>query len=77
MLTDRKGLACTGRPTDNKIYVLQNYYGLAIRENLANVDKMAKAIETSLYHVASTTRKPLHDLCPEGDDRQLVWLQKK
>ena len=67
-LADGKGLAGKGRLTDGKIDVLQNYYGLAIRENLADVDKMAKAIEASLYHVASTNEKPQHDLCPDGDD---------
>ena len=67
-LADGKGLAGKGRLTDGKIDVLQNYYGLAIRENLTDVDKMAKAIEASLYHVASTDEKPQHDLCPDGDD---------
>ena len=33
-LADGKGLAGKGKLTDGKIDVLQNYYGLAIRENL-------------------------------------------
>ena len=67
-LADGKGLAGKGRLTDSKIDVLQNYYGLAKREILTDVDKMAKAIEASLYHVAATNEKPQHDLCPHGDD---------
>ena len=48
--------------------VLQNYYGLAIRENLDNVDEMAKAVKASLLHVASTEENPQHHLCPKGKD---------
>ena len=48
-LADGKGLTGKGRLTDSKIDVLQNYYGLAIRENLDDVGKMAKSIEASLY----------------------------
>ena len=36
-LADGKGLAGKGRLTDAKIDILQNYYGLAIRENLDDV----------------------------------------
>ena len=50
-VADGKGLAGKGRLTDGKIDVLQNYYGLAIKENLTDVDKMAKAIEASLQGV--------------------------
>ncbi|CAB3997758.1 Hypothetical predicted protein [Paramuricea clavata] len=46
--------------TDSKIDALQNYYGLAVRENLDDVGKMAKSIEASLYHVASTAENPQH-----------------
>ena len=38
-LGDGKGLAGKGSLTDAKIDLLQNYYGLAIRENLHDVDK--------------------------------------
>ena len=53
-MADGKSLAEKGGMTDSKIDVLQNYYGLAVRENLDDVSKMAKAIEASFYHVAST-----------------------
>ena len=67
-LADGKGLAGKGRLTDGKIDVLQNYYGLAVRENLNGVDKLAKAIEASLYHVALADEDPQHDLCPDGEN---------
>ena len=67
-LSDGKGLAGKGRLTDAKIDVLQNYYGLAVRENLDDVAKMAKAIKATLYHVASFDEKPQHHLCPDGED---------
>ncbi len=44
-LTDGKGLAGKGRLTDSKIDVLQNYYGLAVRENLSDVGKVARPLK--------------------------------
>ena len=38
--------------------MLQNYYGLAVRENLDDVNKMATAIKAVVYHVASTDSDP-------------------
>ncbi|CAB3993918.1 Hypothetical predicted protein [Paramuricea clavata] len=67
-LADGKGLGGKGRLTDGKIDVLQNYYGLAVGENLDDVDQMAKSIKASLYHVASTDLNPQHHLCPNGKD---------
>ena len=43
-LSDGKGISGKGRLTDGKIDVLQNYYGLAVRENLDDVSAMAKSI---------------------------------
>ena len=67
-VSDGKVLSGKGRLTDAKIDVLQNYYDLAIRENLKDVQEMAKAIKASLFHVASTDKNLQHDLCPKGDD---------
>jgi hypothetical protein len=65
-LSDGKGISGKGRLTTGKMDVLQNYYGLAIRENLDNVEEMAKAAKASLLHVASTKENPQHHLCPKG-----------
>jgi hypothetical protein len=73
----KKGLSGKGRLTDSKIDVLQNYYGLAVRENLDDVGKMAKSIEASLYHVASTDKNPQHHLCPEGEDSWCGYQKDK
>ena len=66
-LRDGKRLGGKGRLTDGKIDVLQNYYGLAVRENLDDVNKMATAIKGVVYHVASTDSDPQHHLCPDGN----------
>ena len=67
-LADGKGVSGKGRLTDAKIDLLQNYYGLAVRENLHDIDKMAKAIKAFLYHVASSDDNPQHELCPDTED---------
>ena len=76
-LDDGKGLAGKGRLTDSKIDVLQNYYGLAIRENLDDVTKMANTIEASLLHVASTDTNPQHHLCPDGPNSWCGYKRDK
>ena len=40
-LSDGKGFGGKGRLTDSKLDILQNNYGLAVRSNLDDVDKMA------------------------------------
>ena len=57
--SDGKGVSGKGRLTDGKIDILQNYYSLALRNNL-NVREMAKQIKAALFHVTSTNKKPQH-----------------
>jgi hypothetical protein len=76
-LSDGKGLAGRGRLTDGKIDILQNYYGLAIRENSNDVQKMAVGIQAALYHVASTDAKPQHHLCPDGKESWCGYKREK
>ena len=73
-LSDGKGLAGKGRLTDEKIDILQNYYGLGVRENSNDVQKMAVGIQAALYHGASTDAKPRYHLCPDGKDS---WCEYK
>ena len=47
-LSDGKRFGSKGRLTDGKIDILQNYYGLAVRRNLDDADKMATAIKATL-----------------------------
>ena len=41
-----------------KLTFLQNYYGLAVRENSNDVQKMAVGIQAALYPIASTELNP-------------------
>lgn len=61
-----KGLRGKGRLTDALIDRLQNYYGIAIRSNVQSVRAMRKAIAASFNHCISSSRRLLHDDCPEG-----------
>ncbi|XP_074661498.1 uncharacterized protein LOC141914130 [Tubulanus polymorphus] len=67
-LADGKGIGGLGRLTKMKIDVLQNYFGLAIRQNTGNLIDMQNNLMASLYHVASTDENPNHHKCPSGDD---------
>lgn len=62
-----KGLGGRGRLTDAKIDILQNYFGIALRQNVGNLSSMEDACMASMYHVAE-----YHDKCPKGDN---TWCQ--
>ena len=61
-----KGLG--GRLTDNIIDKLQNYYGMAIRQNSGDLNVMKSATAASLFHVASSAANDYHTHCPSGSD---------
>ena len=65
---ETKGLGGRGRLTDNMIDKLQNYYGIAIRSNNNSVAAMKKAILASFFHCASSSKRYLHDNCPDGSE---------
>ena len=60
--------------TDSIIDELQNYYGMAIRSNVNNLQGMKSAVAAVLFHVASTDANPWHDHCPDGADS---WCRYK
>ena len=62
------GLGGKGKLTDAMIDKLQNYYGIAIRSNVGNVEEMKKAVLASFFHSASSESRPLHQYCPVGPD---------
>lgn len=63
-LRDGKRLCgAKGRLTDEAIDTLQNYYGLAIRRNKNNLEKMKKEVWATFYHKVSSNEKPQHHLC--------------
>mgnify|MGYP000371403211 CR=1 FL=1 len=67
-LSDGKTLGGTGRLTETEIDKMQTYYGLAIRRNTEDVEKMKTAVWATFFHKASTNGKPQHQLCPKGPD---------
>ena len=56
---------------------LQNYYGIAIRSNVGNLEGMKKAVAASLFHCASSDKRPLHEHCPPGDSSWCAYQQGK
>ena len=55
-----------GKLTDAMIDKLQNYYGIAIRSNVGDLNGMRKTIHASFFHCASSERRDLHTHCPTG-----------
>ena len=66
-LSDGKGLDGRGRLTYDMIDRIQNYYGMAIRQNTNSVSEMKKAVWALFFHVSSTDENPKHQLCPKGE----------
>ena len=62
-----KGLGGRGRLTDTIIDKMQNYFGIALRQNCGDLNKMVMACKASMYHVAG-----YHDSCPKDPD---TWCQ--
>ena len=54
--------------TDSVINKLQNYYGMAIRSNVNDLQRMKSTVAAVLFHVAPTDAKPWPDQCPDGAD---------
>ena len=49
-----EGLSGKGKRTNAMIDRLQNYYGIAIRQNKNDLKKMQAAVRATLFHVASS-----------------------
>ena len=65
-LTKEKKLGGKGKLTATLIDKMQNYFGIALRENCTSVEKMEKSIWATLYHLAASDSRPIHGNCPEG-----------
>ena len=52
-LSDGKGISGKGRLTDKGIILLQNYFGMAIKQN-NDVPSMKKAIVAALFHCSES-----------------------
>ena len=56
-----------GKLTNNMIDRLQNYYGIAVRQNVGDLQKMKQAIHATLFHVALSKVNNWHTHCLTGD----------
>ncbi|GBL72657.1 hypothetical protein AVEN_127907-1 [Araneus ventricosus] len=73
----RKGLGGKEKLTDNFIDKLQNYYGIAIRSNLNNLENMQSAVIAAFYHSCSSSKHSMHRQCPEGANSWCKYQQAK
>ncbi|XP_011881176.1 PREDICTED: uncharacterized protein LOC105569367 [Vollenhovia emeryi] len=64
-----------GKLTDRLINKLTIYYGLAIRRNPNDVDKMINDMWATFEHKISTNEKPMHERCPSGPASWCKWRQ--
>ena len=73
-----KGLGGKGKLTNNLIDCLQNYYGIAIRSNVNDLDGMKKGALAALFHVASSQKDNYHNsYCPPGENSWCKFQQDK
>ena len=64
-LADGKGISGKNRLTKKVINTIQNYYGMAIRQNLNNIYAMKKAIIAILFHCSeNVSLEDKHKFCP-------------
>ena len=81
-LEDKKSLGGKGRLTEKEINKIQNYYGIAIRQNIDNLYQMRKNILAVLHHsCVADLSDARHILCPKTKDSwckyQRLKLQNK
>ncbi|GFV67395.1 uncharacterized protein TNCV_4307661 [Trichonephila clavipes] len=58
--TKTKGLFGKGKLTDDFIDRLKNYYGIAVRSIVGDLNVMQQNVISVLYHCASSDKKPMH-----------------
>lgn len=74
ILSDGKRINGKGRLTEKAINTLQNYYGMAIRQNVNNLYKMKKCVYAVLYHnsnIADLITR--HQFCPRDVNSWCLW----
>ena len=73
ILSDGKGILGKCSLTNRTINLLQNYFGMAIRQN-GDVPSMKKAIGAVLFHCSeSECDEQRHLLCPRTEDSWCKW----
>ena len=77
-LDDGKPIGGVGRLPDRMVDLLQTYFGMAVRTNTGDLQKMARAAWASLMHkVAFEDPAVRHRYCPEGASSWCGWQQEK
>ena len=76
-LSDSKFLTGTGRLTDVAINSLQNYFGMAIRQNSGQLYAMEKAIGAVLFHCSDLDESDRHKFCPQTMNSWCKWQNDK
>ena len=72
-----KGLRWKGELTNATTDRLQNYYGIAVRHNVNDLEGMKKATLATLFHVASSAENNWHSHCPEVINSWCYYKQDK
>lgn len=63
--------------TEAIIDKIQNYSGLAIRQNIHSVKAMKTAVWYILFHMCSSDESPNHELCPKRGDSWCKYHKAK
>lgn len=78
VLSDGKKLSGKGRLTDKIINTIQNYYGLAIRQNAGQLYQMKKSIAAILFHLSENKNiESRHKFCPRTADSWCKYQSDK
>ena len=50
---------------------------MAIRSNVGDLRGMMMAVQATLHHMTSTDDRPVHHMCPEGDNSWCSYNKAK
>lgn len=74
----KKPISGRGKLTENVINSMQNYYGMAIRNNCSNLYAMKKAVGAILWHcTAFSDQDKRHAMCPTDANTWCKWQLDK
>ena len=76
-LSDSKKISGTGRCTKKVLDKLQNYCGMVIRSNVGDLCGMMMAVQATLHHMTSSDYRPVHHMCPEGENSWCSYNEAK
>ena len=72
--TQKEILSGRGKLTDKVINSMQNYYGMAIRQNRGHLYPMKKAVGAVLWHCTAHDNDEIrHQFCPNGHEPWCKW----